>query len=656
MADSLNVSLIIRAIDRATAPIRKVTRNFEAMRAASKRAEHAFGKAASMRQAAEGVATFARKARGALTAPISAFETFEEAIAELSGVAKMTGAPLQRLETEALRLGKAVGEFDPTGAAQGMIELARAGYDEAAIMETLPALLDLSTVSHMGLAETTKIVTGIMGGFSLKASQATRVSDVLTAAATSSKVTLQTLGETFEYVGPVARKAGLSLEQTAIIAGALGNSSIEASRAGTALNAVLLRMAGARRGPGSKILKEMGIELDTLVDGVKKARDPIAVIGDIGKKIAKLGEREQLGKLGRIFGAEAAASAAVLAEALGDIRVETLTENVNNATGGTKEMAEAFRKTGANETKQLTSAISTLNIALGREMKEQTHMAKEVAKGLVETLGEWTAAHPTLTKGVLGTVGVTAILATVLAGLMFTMAAATTAVGVLSIALGSSKTGAEILGWAIRWVGLRLKALSVVIWSRALPALWGWTAAILKKAMPTFSAWAVAIWARTVPAIIAFAVAIWTKAIPAMIAWIAKLWASAAAGIAAAGPFLLVAAAIGAVTLAIIQLIKHWDELDFAEGMKGITQSIEESGVLSTLGQLFDPRTLLKDIGIMGPGSSIPALAAPLATGSQQRVAVDIKVDAEGRTNIERAESDPGVELSTDTGFAMGPP
>jgi len=48
---------------------------------------------------------------------------------------------------------------------------------------------------------------------------------------------------------------------------------------------------------------------------------------------------------------------------------------------------------------------------------------------------------------------------------------------------------------------------------------------------------------------------------------------TAASAWAATAPFLAIAAAIGAVTLAIVELNKHWKELNFLEGLKGIKES-----------------------------------------------------------------------------------
>jgi TP901 family phage tail tape measure protein len=615
-----------------------VTNNFEHMRKGWTKAQKSFARAAEMRQAAEGVATFARTTRGLLVKPIQSFESFEEAIAELGAVSKLTGEPLARLESEALRLGTSIGEFDPTGAAKGMIELARAGYTEIEIMEALPVLLDLSTASHTELSEATKILTGVMGGYNFSATEAGKAADILTTTSTGSKTTLESLGQTFEYVGPVARAAGLDMEQTALIAGALGNSSIEASRAGTALNAILLRLAGARRGPGSEMMRDMGVALDEMVDGVKKTRDPLLVIAEIGEKIAGKTQREQLGIMGRIFGAEAAPAAAQLATALADVRTEQLRESLDTATGSTREMAEAMRQTGANETMQLTSSIETLNITLGKNMRDELSATKEALKSMIESITEWTNENPKLTKTILVTIGVIAILATILAGLLFTLVGVTTALGVMAVAMGSTKTGTQVLGGALRFLVVKIKAVAVSIWTTVLPAIWTW---ISTMAIAMFSA------------IKSFAITLWTVALPAMGAWIASLWASVPAALAAALPFLAVAAAIGAITLAIVQLIKHWEELDFAEGMKGIAESISEVGFLETAGELFDPRTVLRDIGVMGPAAPVPAgaTAAGGAPGVQGQARMVVEL-AEG-LRPGRTEATGGLTVETETGVLM---
>lgn len=130
------------------------------------------------------------------------------------------------------------------------------------------------------------------------------------------------------------------------------------------------------------------------------------------------------------------------------------------------------------------------------------------------------------------------------------------------------------------------------------------------------------------------------------------------AALPAALPFLAIGAAVGALGLAIHQLVKHWDELDFLEGIKGIASSLGESGVLSTLGELFDPRTLLKDIGVMG--SSAPLATAgppvPLAGAGQTNVGGTVKLEVTSngaRTKVKQIQSSGGIDLAVSTGLAL---
>src|SRR5690606_18668719 len=99
--------------------------------------------------------------------------------------------------------------------------------------------------------------SNILGGFRLDASQMGNVADILTKAFTTSNVSLESLGETMKYVGPVASTAGMGLEEAAAMAGLLGNVGIQSSNAGTTLRAMLSRLS-APASDARKAMKELG--------------------------------------------------------------------------------------------------------------------------------------------------------------------------------------------------------------------------------------------------------------------------------------------------------------------------------------------------------------------------------------------------------------
>ncbi len=644
--------------------MRKATGNFKAMRKAAEIADKQFKRSADMRQAAEGVSRFAAGASRAFFAPINAAMDFNYEMSRVRALSKSGEADFAALRDKALELGASIGEFSALDVAKGMSEFAIAGYDANKVMKSMPTALNLSTAAQTSLADTIKITTGIMGGFGLGADDMQGVGDILATTMTGSKTSIEGLGETFSYVGSTAKKAGMSLADTAVMAGILGNASKEGSRGGTALNAILLRLAAPRR-MGRGIMQELGLQIEEVVNGTTQMRKPVAILADIADKIEGLSNRKQLAILGRVFGSEAAPAVAELMDKIGGDEMRKLDRDVRQATGGLRTMSGIMRDNTKTAAMELSSSIDTLNINVGDTMDANMKTLYRTLAGVVSKMNEFAQSNPNATKAIVGTIGVTALLATGLAGLMFAATAASTALGVMAIALGSNKTGVELLGGALRWTILRLKAFAVAIWTRVLPAIGRWTLAMLMRLAPTMTIFAAGIWATVVPAIKAFAVTIWTRAIPAMIAWIAKMWASSTAALAAAAPFLVIAAAIGAITLAIIELVKHWDELDFAEGMRGITEAIGESGVLSTMAELFDPRTLLQDMGIMGgTGSGQLQTAAQQVTrpavagaGAQQVGGeIGIKIESDQPTRVTRAESKGGIGLAIDTGFAMVTP
>jgi TP901 family phage tail tape measure protein len=507
VAGDLRVNFIIRAIDRATAPLRRVTNNFERMTHAQRQADRYFQRAANLRQAGEGIATFARTTRNAFAGPVKAAEGFNYEMSRVRALTGATGADFATLRARALELGASIGEFSAVDAAQGMSAFGMAGYTTNQIMAALPSTLDLATAGQVELGRTVEITTGIMGAFNLGADQTRQVGDVLAATFTGSKTTLESLGETMSYAGSTAARLGVSLEDTAVLTGLLGNASIEGSRAGTALNTILNRLAAPRR-RGANLLKTLGIDIEEVVNGTKQMRGPVDILGQIADKTRALSNTKQQAVLSRIFGLEAGPAVGVLISQLSGDRIRELDRRVKGATGALGDMATIMRDNGATATKELASSLQTLGINIGDTLEPTLTMVKRTITGIVLQLNKWVSAHPHLTRAIFIAIGVISVLASILAGLIFTLAAASTAVGVMSLAMGGTSTGAQILGAALKPIG--------------------------------------GLVARAVPGILAFA---------------ASWWSAAAGVLAATWPIVLIVAAIAAVVGAVYLAIKYWDQL-----------------------------------------------------------------------------------------------
>ena len=81
----------------------------------------------------------------------------------------------------------------------------------------------------------------------------------------------------------------------------------------------------------------------------------------------------------------------------------------------------------------MSSAFSGLLTTIGEKLSPTLTILKTLLTSILQGLTKWVGEHPTLTKVIGLTVGALAGLATALTGLLFTMAAFTTSIGVAKI-------------------------------------------------------------------------------------------------------------------------------------------------------------------------------------------------------------------------------
>ena len=242
---------------------------------------------------------------------------FNAQMSEVQAASSSTTEQFKLLKDEARRLG-ATTSFSATQAAEGMTELAKAGFSADQILGATNSTLNLAKAGSLGLAESTTILADTLSGFGLKSSDtnellanSARVSDVLAKSANMSSINVSMLGETFKYVSGVAKVAGASLEQVSGMTVILGNAGTKGSMAGTTLKSVFLDLA-APTSAATRQLKGMGISVTEVVDGVKKMRSMPDIFADLAAKMQNDDPTKKLTKLKDIFGVIPAAGVAQL--------------------------------------------------------------------------------------------------------------------------------------------------------------------------------------------------------------------------------------------------------------------------------------------------------------------------------------------------------
>jgi TP901 family phage tail tape measure protein len=201
----------------------------------------AFG--SSVQQFGRQLLTLGTLAAAPLAASTKTFAGFEQEMARVRALTGANATQFERLNAQAKRLG-ATTVFSASQAAEAMSYFALAGYSVDQILAASGPTLDLAAAGQLEMAQAADISAKIMAGMGVSANDLGRAIDVLTKGMTTANTDLVQLGDAMKYVGPVAKQAGYSLEETVAAVQLLSNAGIQADMAGTTLRGAILSLVG----------------------------------------------------------------------------------------------------------------------------------------------------------------------------------------------------------------------------------------------------------------------------------------------------------------------------------------------------------------------------------------------------------------------------
>ena len=260
---------------------------------------------------------------GVAAAAIKVGSDFESQMSRVKAISGATGEEFEQLKAQAMQLG-ADTSFSASQAAEGMENLAAAGFTTSEIMSAMPGLLNLAAASGEDLASSSDIAASTLRGFGLAASDAAHVADVLAANANRTNSSVADTGEAMKYIAPLARAAGLSLEETAAAIGIMANAGIQGSQAGTSLRGALSRL--------SKPTDDMAAAMDELgisfYDSNGKMKSLTEQVGMLRQATEGMTDEQKNNYLVTLYGQEALSGMLAL---------------INEGEGSLGELTEAYR-------------------------------------------------------------------------------------------------------------------------------------------------------------------------------------------------------------------------------------------------------------------------------------------------------------------------
>ena len=405
------------------------------------------------------------------------FTQFDDAIRATAAVSQASASELQRLTEVARNLG-ATTSFTAVQVANLMTELGRAGFSPKEIENMTGAVLDLSRATGTDAALSAGIMAATLRQFGLGATEATRAADVLTATANKTFNTVEGLGESLKYAGPVAKELGLSLEDTAAILGVLGNVGIQGSEAGTALR----RLGVISAASGEKLQELFGISNQDAAGNLKPL---ITILDEINDVTANMPVAERTKRMAEAFGLLGITSANVLSKSAGG--VADLAAVLRTAEGTAAKTAKEMDAGLGGSMRITLSAIEGTALAIGDALapglQKLVDFIGQVATAVTGFVKENEALVISFTKGVaiftaagLAIAGIGAALTLVSAAMgvvlspVVLIVAGVAALGVAILAMSGSLSGLSAI--ASTTFGAIYDAIVAGDLSGAMDALW----------------------------------------------------------------------------------------------------------------------------------------------------------------------------------------
>ncbi|EJM9618117.1 phage tail tape measure protein [Escherichia coli] len=368
------------------------------------------GNMASVGAAGVGIAAAGTMAGVKLLMPGYEFAQKNSELQAVLGVAK-DSAEMAALRKQARQLGDntAASADDAAGA---QIIIAKAGGDVDAIQAATPVTLNMALANRRTMEENAALLMGMKSAFQLSNDKVAHIGDVLSMTMNKTAADFDGMSDALTYAAPVAKNAGVSIEETAAMVGALHDAKITGSMAGTGSRAVLSRLQ-APTGKAWDALKELGVKTS---DSKGNTRPIFTILKEMQASFEKnrLGTAQQAEYMKTIFGEEASSSAAVLMTAASTGKLDKLTAAFKASDGKTAELVNIMQDNLGGDFKEFQSAYEAVGTDLFDQQEGALRKLTQTATMYVLKLDGWIQKN----KSLASTIGIIAGGALALTGII----------------------------------------------------------------------------------------------------------------------------------------------------------------------------------------------------------------------------------------------
>ncbi|HAS0887256.1 TPA: phage tail tape measure protein [Enterobacter cloacae] len=350
------------------------------------------GNMAAAGAAGVGIATAGTMAGVKLLMPGYSFAQKNSELQAVLGVEKQS-PEMEALRKQARQLGdNTAASADDAASAQ--IIIAKSGGDAEAIQAATPVTLNMALSNQRSMEENAALLTGMKSAFQLSNDQIAHIGDVLSMTMNKTAADFDGLSDALTYAAPVAKNAGVSIEQTAAMVGALHDAKITGSMAGTGSRAILSRLQ-APTGKAYEAIKELGVKTS---DDKGNTRPIFSILKEMQRSFEKnnLGTSQRGEYMKTIFGEEASSAAAVLMTAASTGKLDKLTAAFKASDGKTEELVKIMQDNLGGDFKEFQSAYEAVGTDLFDQQEGALRKLTQTATRYVLKLDGWITRNKSL--------------------------------------------------------------------------------------------------------------------------------------------------------------------------------------------------------------------------------------------------------------------
>lgn len=378
-------------------------------------------------------------------ASVAAGTKFQDTLLNIRASTGATAQSIESVRAASMQMSQALG-IGPTEAAQGMLELMKAGMELPDVLAGAgKAALQFAKVGGIDVPTAAVVMNDAMNVFKVSGEEA---ANTISAAADSSSTSIASMAESFAMSSAVAALAGQNITDLSAALAILANNGVKGSDAGTSVKTMLLRlMAPADEAIGA--LTQLGLTVNSFRDANGKMLPMVDIIRTLNASLGNMDKAARDDIFRRIFGSDAIRAAAILTET-GVDGFGAMTEKMN----GALPVGEKFKilmsgMAGAGIA--LLGALERLSIAVSDAIGPAIAKTVPILRGFIDGITNFVTKNPKAVE----------LIYNIAAGAIAAGAAMVVAGGAISLASSAVGTLLAVTGAVIAPIGMMGSAIAL---------------------------------------------------------------------------------------------------------------------------------------------------------------------------------------------------